>query len=505
MDAQMAKEFKDYGVLDCAGCGPLPDGLLRDARWRRLAMSRRILSRVLARLVGIFVLFHGGASGAQEGNFDSAFGNGGRLLVDVSVGHGDVAHRMVLLPGNKILMAGSCDHPQSAGSTDTYPEFCITRLLHDGSYDGTFGPGGVGYLRFDFFPGWLNSSDLKDMIVLHDGRIALFGTETAGGKMLLAVLLADGTALDANVGGGNGYLELQFANANSAPASIVQQSDDKILIAGSAMGINGNADFAVARLLKDLSGFDTSFGSGGSQLVAFDLGGPGGDDTDTCLAVRLQSSGKIVLAGYANSAAMTGFTPAIALARLNADGTRDTTFGTSGDGRLHYVIQTIAVATDARIDAGDRIVLGGAAANTTAQWFVDRLTPDGTRDPAFNGGNPQAFPVPPGNAGGSVARLALANDGMFAIGISPRTSDALTNYFVVARLNWNGSLDARFGNGGKSYGSFTATSDLDSSGVDIAVGNGGLMIAGTQTQTGPDLKFAIGRLQYDQIFSFGFE
>jgi len=181
-------------------------------------MSRRILSRVLARLAGIFVLFHGAASGAQEGNFDPTFGNGGRLLVDVSVGHGDVAHRMVLLPGNKILMAGSCDHPQSAGSMDTYPEFCITRLLPDGGYDGTFGPGGVGYLRFDFFPGWFNSSDLKDMIVLHDGRIALLGTETAAGKMLLAILLADGSALDTDVGAGKGYLELQFANASSRAA-----------------------------------------------------------------------------------------------------------------------------------------------------------------------------------------------------------------------------------------------------------------------------------------------
>ncbi len=469
-------------------------------------MSRRIVSKVLARLVGIFVLFQGGASGAQEGDFDPTFGNGGRLLVDVSVGHGDVAHRMVLLPGNKILMAGSCDHPQSAGSMDTYPEFCITRLLPDGSYDGTFGPGGVGYLRFDFFPGWFNSSDLTDMIVLHDGRIALLGTETAAGKMLLAVLVADGSALDTNVGGGKGYLELQFGGATSSPAGLVQQSDDKILIAGSAVGVQGNDDFAVARLLKDLSGFDMTFGSGGSQLVAFDLGGPSGDDTDICNAVRLQSTGKIVLAGYSSSAPTTGtITPAITLARLNSDGTRDTTFGSSGDGRVHYVVQTVAAATDARIDAGDRIVLGGVAANTTAQWLVDRLTPDGSRDPSFNGGNPQTFSAPPGNAGGSVARLALTNDGIFAIGISPRTSDPSPNYFVVARLNWNGSLDARFGNGGKSYGSFTATSDLDSTGVDIAVGNGGLMIAGTQTQAGPDLKFAIGRLQYDQIFSFGFE
>jgi hypothetical protein len=101
--------------------------------------------------------------------------------------------------------------------------------------------------------------------------------------------------------------------------------------------------------------------------------------------------------------------------------------------------------------------------------------------------------------------LALTADGIFAIRNSARASTSEANYFAVARLNWNGSLDARFGNGGKAYGSFTATSDIDSNGLDIAVGNGGLMVAGTQTQAGPDKKFGIGRLSYDQIFSCGFD
>jgi uncharacterized delta-60 repeat protein len=262
-------------------------------------------------------------------------------------------------------------------------------------------------------------------------------------------------------------------------------------------------------LLADLSGFDTLFGSGGSQTVAFDLGGPSGDDTDQLYAVRLQSTGKILLAGYASFAPATGsITPEIALARLNVDGTRDTTFGSGGDGRMHYLVGTEAAVVDAEIDAGDRIVLGGAAAtDTTAQWLIDRLSPDGMRDPAFNQGNPQTFSVPPapGIGGGSAARLALTSDGIFAIGISPRTSDATSTYFVVARLNWDGLLDPRFGNGGKTYGSFTATTDVDTTGIDIAVGNGGLMVAGTQTQSGPDQKFGIGRLVYDQIFSYGFE
>lgn len=53
-----------------------------------------------------------------------------------------------------------------------------------------------------------------------------------------------------------------------------------------------------------------------------------------------------------------------------------------------------------------------------------------------------------------------------------------------------------------------STNDASTNAADIIVGNGGLMIAGTQTLSGTDSdtsKFAIGRLQYDQIFSSGFE
>ena len=303
-----------------------------------------------------------------------------------------------------------------------------------------------------------------------------------------------------------------------APSSLVQQPDGKVLVAGGATGINGNLDFAAARLLADLSGFDSTFGSGGSTTVAFDLGGPSGDNSDECLAMRLQSDGKIVMAGYGvTSPAGQPLSGAeIEVTRLNTNGTRDLAFGGNGDGRVHYTVNgdAIAAATDAQIDAGDRIVISGAAEATTgatsAEWVVDRLSRDGGRDAAFNNGNPQHFYVLPGSAG-QANRLALTNDGIFAVGITPRAAATGTPpyYFAVARLNWNGALDTRFGSGGRSYGSFTATNDIDTSGIGIAVGNGGVMVAGTQEQAstgnGNTYKFAIGRLQYDQVFSDGFE
>jgi uncharacterized delta-60 repeat protein len=484
-------------------------------------MNKKIMHRLICPLVGISFLLAMAMCSAQEGSFDPAFGDGGRLLIDVStLSADDTVQRLILRPDGKLLMGGTCEYPDPVVPNYYVFTFCVTQLLADGSYDGNFGPAGVGYLQFNRFAGWPKNTDLVDLIVLHDGRITLLGYAVDNSfqstQVLLAVLLADGSGLDTSVGG-TGFMQFQFGTATSAPSSLVQQSDGKVLVAGAATGINGNTDFAVARLLADLSGFDSTFGSGGSTTVAFDLGGPTGNNNDLCLAGRLQSDGKIVLAGYgATSPAGPATAADIELTRLNSDGTRDLAFGGNGDGRLHYTVNgdAVALATDVQIDTSDRIVIGGAIESSfgaaSSEWVVDRLSRDGGRDATFNNGNPHHFYVLPGNAG-QANRLALTNDGIFAVGQVPRAagSSGPPYYFAVARLDWNGALDPRFGGGGLSYGSFTATRDLDTSGVGIAIGDGGIMVAGSQEQastgSGNTWKFALGRLQYDQIFSNGFE
>ncbi len=480
-------------------------------------MNRTIKRALVYALAALSPLLRTALCSAQEGSLDPTFGIGGTRIVNVSVlGTADVFSRLILRPGGKMLMGGNCYYVDPVTtSIDITP--CLTQLLADGTYDGNFGPGGVGYLEFDHLAGWPTDAAVNDMIVLRDGRIALLGYFANPGvdsPPFVAVLLADGSALDSTVAD-TGYFTYHFNATTTTGNSLVQQPDGKILVAGTTIGVNGNPDFVVGRLLADLSGFDTSFGSGGSQTVAFDLGGPSGENGDVCTAVRLQSDGKIVLVGYSvtTPAGQSVSGMEISVARLNADGTRDTTFGSSGDGRVHYSAgnNAEAFALDARIDASDRIVVGGAveasASSTSSQWLIDRLSRDGGRDAAFNQGNPQIFPQLLGT-GGQAERLALTNDGIFAIGTTPRGLAVTTNYFAVARLKADGLLDARFGNGGLQYGGFRGN-DVSTLNPDIAVGNGGVMVAATQEQNngtgGGNYKFAIGRLQYDQVFSDGFE
>src|SRR5439155_18152885 len=108
--------------------------------------------------------------------------------------------------------------------------------------------------------------------------------------------------------------------ANAVPA----QPDGKIVVAGytSSGGTAANPNnFAVARLNADGS-LDNSFDADGLATIDF-----GFDDQATGVAV--QPDGKIVVTGTAS-----GASPDFAVARLNANGSPDTTFGPGGAGKV---------------------------------------------------------------------------------------------------------------------------------------------------------------------------
>ena len=96
---------------------------------------------------------------------------------------------------------------------------------------------------------------------------------------------------------------------------------------------------------------DPTFGTGGKVMVDF-----GSDSTDRALSAALAADDKIVLGGYTNPAGGAD----LAVARLNWNGTRDTSF--SGDGRVatntlapsNEQIEAVAVGPNDRIWARAR-------------------------------------------------------------------------------------------------------------------------------------------------------
>ncbi|MBL8913090.1 MAG: hypothetical protein JNM17_20510 [Archangium sp.] len=138
-------------------------------------------------------------------------------------------------------------------------------------------------------------------------------------------------------GGGGGGMDAGYVNYlpevfESAYGRAIAVHGGKLYVAGNGIREDAgtNNDFFVARFNFDFTR-DTTFGTDGVAVAAYDGGVAGGGtlplNNDTPMALTFDGD-KIVLAGGAR--AFTAGTGDPALARFNADGTPDTTFGTSG-------------------------------------------------------------------------------------------------------------------------------------------------------------------------------
>jgi uncharacterized delta-60 repeat protein len=124
---------------------------------------------------------------------------------------------------------------------------------------------------------------------------------------------------------------------------------------------------------------DTSFGGAGIVTTNFF----GNDDFATAVAV--QSDGRIVVAGTAQSGS-DAETADFAAARYLADGTLDPSFGNGG-----IVTTDFAGSMDyghaVAVEADGKIIVAGEALNGTQKVFaLIRYNSDGTVDTSFGGG-----------------------------------------------------------------------------------------------------------------------
>src|SRR5439155_61486 len=181
--------------------------------------------------------------------------------------------------------------------------------------------------------------------------------------------LLSGLALDPHFGTG-GKVVTDF-NGEPNSAFSLALTGGKMLVAGSAT-FGGDSDFALVRYNADGS-LDTTFGAGG--LIHTDFG----STNDEAYAMALQADGKIVVVGhtrtdngaFAESSTLaiqpngkilvggyaldfgTGMSDA-AIARYNANGSLDSSFGVSGMalvdfGRQNDNVKAMTVLADGRI------------------------------------------------------------------------------------------------------------------------------------------------------------
>ncbi len=313
-------------------------------------------------LVGRFL-----GNGAADASFN---GSGIRQF---TVGNYAAGRTVALDDLGRVLVGG---YAVSGGTAKAF----VARLTSTGTLDSKFGTGGIVILEV---PG--ASASLGQAIQLDAAdRVVLVGSAIVGGKprYLLARLGEDGSP-DGKFGGDGFATAVLPGHDRSEASALILTGSGRLLVAGSARNGGGGSVFALARFEDDGTP-DAGFAGDGFLTFGF----PGFESSEAG-ALVVDLFGRALLAGKAYD----GSQAAMAVARVEGNGSLDTSF--SADGRR--TLGGFGSGQEARAaglgvlytgDIGDVIVGGTAtvwvknpAKEDDARWGLARLDFNGALNP----------------------------------------------------------------------------------------------------------------------------
>jgi uncharacterized delta-60 repeat protein len=387
----------------------------------------------------------------SAGFLDPSFGAGGGTTTHFAGTDTDFPAVVLVQPQDSKILVGGAARITAAPTT---PSFALARFNPDGSLDMTFGHGGQVLPVF--------SGIFGSMILQPDGKIVVAGTGPPfGGSFLVARLNADGSP-DSSFGQG-GLVQTDWNHMLGDTVVGVVLQGDKIIVAGvSGEGMSINASFLdLARYNPDGS-LDQSFGTGGKESI---LGG-------TVQAIAIQSDGKLVCAGTLDPHIARSSYTVWYVSRLNHDGTTDTTFGANGSATVDLGAGTsgaysLAIASDGRI------VTAGFSGASQA---LARLNPDGSLDTSFGIYGKLVTATNGKQLATTTGCLALQRDNSVLVAGPVSTTSPNSLLF---RYRPDGSLDARFGTAGQADVPLVT---CPTGGIAVQA-DGGIVVAGTSGGT----------------------
>lgn len=320
-------------------------------------------------------------------------------LFNIGTGFNNAVVTVKVQADNKIVAGGRFTTFNS--TTSNY----IARLNSDGTKDVSFT--GTG-----------SNGNVVAVNIQSDGKIIAGGGFTlfsGSAQRNLVRLNTDGT-IDTNFIIGTGV--------STQVNTISTQSDGKIILGGEFTTYNSTSCSSILRLNTDAS-LDVAFTPGMFKNREFIL----------VECMTKQNDGKIIIAG--NFRYSFGYRCG-RIARLNADGTRDTTFNSATG--ASSTIRCLAVQSN------NKILVGGdfASYNGNVVNCIVRLNEDGTTDTSFVTGT---------GFSGQVNGIAIQSDGKILVaGAYSGYNGVISNtrrYLV--RLNTDGSFDTTFNPGGNGF------------------------------------------------------
>ena len=402
-----------------------------------------IPTRLQGLILGIWLSALPIAALAAAGDLDTTFDGDGK--VSTVIGTFASAYGVAIQSDGKIV---------AVGETDNGPEedFAVARYNSNGSLDSGFGVGGVATTSFNTC-----GDSAYGVVIQSDGKIVVAGNECSTNFPDFAVARYNS----------NGSLDTSFSTdgktttafgSNDYGRAVALQTDGKIVVAGYT-DFSGNNDFAVVRFNSDGSK-DTSFDTDGEVTTSF-----GGDDQ--ARAVLVQPDGKIVAAGF-----WDGGSAHFAVARYNSNGSLDTSFSTNGLATVDFGAEDFARA--AALQADGKIVLAGCTnVSGNSNVALARLNTNGSLDTSFDTDGRVTTAVS-ASLSDCANGVAIQSDGKIVVTGSVTTGFLAANV-VVIRYNSNGSLDTGFGAGGIVT---TSVSGLDL-GTAVAIQSDGKIVVTT--------------------------
>lgn len=287
----------------------------------------------------------------------------------------------------------------------------------------------------------------------------------------------------------NGIVTTGIGNNTYQSASSVKIQSDGKIVVAGTTNNGGNRDFAVVRYNTDGS-LDTTFDFDGK--VTTDIGGY----YDSSSSISIQTDGKIVVSGISNNGVNDDF----AVVRYNTDGSLDTTFDFDGKvttdiGGYNDTCRSIAIQTDGKI-----LVSGYFNNGLNLDIATVRYNDNGSMDSSFDVDGKVTTAV--GNLDDICHSIILQNDGKIVLGGYSFILDNSQTQISLIRYNTNGSLDTSFDSDGKVLTSIGNSYDF---GRAISIQNDGKIVVVGNSVTNFKANFAILRYNVNGSLDTSFD
>lgn len=383
-------------------------------------MNKILLS--IALLISISKLY------AQDGQLDLSFNTTGKVISNFGAYNASLSAVQTTNAG-KIIVAGSLASSSSFSSYD----FFVAQFNSDGSPDLSFGTNGKTTIDFS-----ANYDAVSSMCIQADGKILVTGRSTSNVYYDIAVarLNANGL-LDASFGT-NGKVLVDVQGESDEARFINIQKDDKIIIAG--LSSTSTIGSALAMRLNTDGSLDNSFGTNGHVLCQF----TGAAYFTSCLQMN---DGTLAFAG---SCLVLG-NSRIVMAKLNGDGSKNTSFGTNGQAEFIESAGQSSCAALQYNPLDQKYYLAGLGATDAMLLSVKN---DGTANSSFGTNGRVSFDL-----GGTEIFNSFRIDvnGDFLLCGNNYIGGSYESF--VAKLKSNGTADASWGTNGATSINWSGNND----------------------------------------------